>query len=97
MKYLNFTRILPNKEGLKVKMSIDSEVSKEHEKSHISFENNKKWKNWQGTALIDEIGKDNTFIGRNYCYKPIIIKGDYNLGDEVNVKVNNITIWDLRT
>ena len=40
MKYLNFNRILPNKEGIKVKASIDSEVSKEHGNSNISFETN---------------------------------------------------------
>ncbi len=63
---------------------------------YISFENNRKWKNWQGKILIDEEGKDNTWIGRNYCYKPIIIKGNYNLGNEIKVKVNNITSFDLR-
>lgn len=40
MKFLNFKKILPNKEGIKVKMGIDSEVSKEHEISHSSFESN---------------------------------------------------------
>jgi len=63
---------------------------------YISFENNKKWRNWQGIILIDEEGKDNTWIGRNYTYKPVIVKGDYKLGQEINVKVKDITSIDLR-
>jgi len=46
--------------------------------------------------LIDEEGKDNTWIGRNYTYKPVIVKGDYKLGQEINVKVKDITSIDLR-
>lgn len=63
----------------------------------IAFEQNKKWKNWQGKILIDEKGKDNSFVGRNYAYKPIVIKSNEDLlGQFVNVKVNEITKFDLR-
>jgi tRNA A37 methylthiotransferase MiaB len=61
-----------------------------------AFENNKKWLNWKGKILIDEKGKDNSFIGRNYCYKPVVVKGSFNLGDEVNVKITDFTSFDLR-
>lgn len=57
---------------------------------------NERWLNWSGTALIDEYGKNKTFIARNYAYKPIILKGNLNLGDIVKVKINNITSFDLR-
>lgn len=41
----------------------------------IALEKNRAWLNWQGRILIDESGKrDNTLIGRNFAYKPIVIK-----------------------
>jgi len=57
---------------------------------------NEKWLNWHGEILIDEKGKDNTFIGRNFAYKPVIIEGNHKLGERINVKVNKITFHDLR-
>ena len=62
----------------------------------ISTENNKKWLNWQGKILINEIGKNNTFVGRNYAYKPVIIKEEVTLGDIFEVKVVKTTKHDLR-
>ena len=44
---------------------------------------------WEGEILIDEEGKNNTFVGRNYCYKPIIVEGKLNLGDRIKVKVGH--------
>jgi len=37
-----------------------------------------------------------TWVGRNFAYKPIIVRGDIKLGDLINVKINNITPYDLR-
>jgi len=62
----------------------------------IALENNKKWLNWQGKVLIDEIGKHDSWIGRNYCYKPVIVKGNLALGDEIEVKIFDATSFDLR-
>ena len=62
----------------------------------ISLSNNKRWLNWSGTILIDEKGKNNTFIGRNFAYKPVIVKGNHKLGDETEVKIKEITKHDLR-
>jgi threonylcarbamoyladenosine tRNA methylthiotransferase CDKAL1 len=62
----------------------------------ISFENNKRWRKWKGKVLIDERGKDNTWVGRNFAYKPVIVRGDHSLGDEVQVTVTRTTIHDLR-
>ncbi len=39
-----------------------------------SFRNQKKWLGWQGYALIDEVGKNNSLIARNDYYKQIVIK-----------------------
>ena len=62
----------------------------------IAFENNQKWLGWEGKILIDEIGKEDSWIGRNYCYKPVVVKGKFKLGEEINAKINEITSFDLR-
>ena len=56
----------------------------------ISSEKNRTWTNWQGRILIDERGKQpGTLIGRNFAYKPIVIKSSDQrlLGNFVNVRV----------
>ncbi|MFH2021212.1 MAG: tRNA (N(6)-L-threonylcarbamoyladenosine(37)-C(2))-methylthiotransferase [archaeon] len=58
--------------------------------------NNAGWEGWTGEILIDEIGKNKSFVGRNYAYKPVIVKGDFRIGDTVRVKINNATKDDLR-
>ncbi len=57
----------------------------------IAFDCNRKWKKWTGNIIIDEKGKDETWIGRNAYYKPVIIEGDVKLGDVVKVSVKQIT------
>jgi MiaB-like tRNA modifying enzyme len=71
---------------------IDSKIINERSKilhnlvRKISLENNKKWLNWEGEILIDEIHK-NFIEGRNFAYKPIIIKEKNDLGKILNVKI----------
>ena len=62
----------------------------------IAYENNKKWMGWHGKILIDEKGKNDSWIGRNYCYKPVVVKGDFRLGDEIDVEIADFTSFDLR-
>jgi MiaB-like tRNA modifying enzyme len=62
----------------------------------ISAKRNKKWLGWEGSVLIDEKGKDGTWIGRNHAYKPVVVNGDFNLGDVVNVTIEETTGYDLR-
>jgi len=43
----------------------------------VSFERNKTWVGWRGRILIDEKGKSpDSWIGRNFAYKPIVVKSD---------------------
>ncbi len=72
---------------------IPTEIKKERSRKmnelvrKIVEENNKKWIGWEGEVLISEVGKDG-FVGRNYAYKPIIVKTEENiLGKFVKVKV----------
>ena len=46
-----------------------------------------KWLGWRGQVLIDEQGKNDTMVGRNYSYKTVVVKTDATLGDFVNVEV----------
>ena len=62
----------------------------------IALENNRKWLGWNGKILIDEKGTDESWIGRNYCYKPVVVKGDFKLGDEVEVMIKDCTSFYLR-
>ncbi len=62
----------------------------------VALKQNQKWIGWEGNVIIDEGGKDDTWVGRNFAYKPIILKGKFSLGDEVNVKVNDATPYHLK-
>jgi len=56
----------------------------------ISLERNGAWMNWQGPVLLDERGKQpNSLIGRNFAYKPVVVKSGNEslLGSFVNVHV----------
>jgi threonylcarbamoyladenosine tRNA methylthiotransferase CDKAL1 len=40
----------------------------------ISLEKNKAWINWEGKVIFDEKGKGNSWVGRNFTYKPMVTK-----------------------
>jgi tRNA A37 methylthiotransferase MiaB len=55
----------------------------------IWLERNERWVGWKGECLIDERGrKSQTWIGRNFAYKPIVIDSAENLlGKSLEVEV----------
>jgi len=55
----------------------------------IALEKNREWINWKGQVLIDEKGnKPDSWVGRNFAYKPIVVKSrDSLVGETVNVRV----------
>ncbi len=56
----------------------------------ISLEKNKAWINWEGPALFDEKGKGESWMGRNFAYKPIVVRTcESLLGKFVHVRVVN--------
>jgi MiaB-like tRNA modifying enzyme len=59
--------------------------------SRIAFERNREWVGWKGEVFVDEIGKvPGSWVGRNFAYKPIVIKSEKNLlGKVVNVEIFN--------
>lgn len=57
----------------------------------IAIERNEKWIGWSGSILIDEFNeKKGTWIGRNFAYKPVVIKSHVNMGDIVRVKIVSV-------
>ena len=63
----------------------------------IAYARNRKWKGWTGKVLVDEVSKDGSWVARNSSYKPVILKGNYKLGDIVDVTITDVTKYDLRT
>jgi tRNA A37 methylthiotransferase MiaB len=57
----------------------------------IGYGINKKWKDWEGTVLVDDVGKEGTTMARNFAYKPVVVQGEYKLGDKVKVKIVDVT------
>jgi MiaB/RimO family radical SAM methylthiotransferase len=56
----------------------------------IAFERNKGWMHWKGTILVDERGRDESWIGRNFVYKSVVVKSNQSLlGRFLNVQVRN--------
>jgi len=57
--------------------------------SKIALEKNHEWVGWEGEILIDEAGKvAGSWMGRNFAYKPIVVKSCENLlGKVVRVKI----------
>ncbi|MEM0050172.1 MAG: tRNA (N(6)-L-threonylcarbamoyladenosine(37)-C(2))-methylthiotransferase [Candidatus Bathyarchaeia archaeon] len=54
----------------------------------ISLERNMRWIGWEGEILIDEKGPGDSWIGRNYAYKPIVVKSSRDLlGEFIKVRV----------
>jgi MiaB-like tRNA modifying enzyme len=55
----------------------------------VAFERNQRWLGWTDEILVDEVGKvSGSWVGRNFVYKPIVVKNDDNLLSKVlNVKV----------
>ncbi len=62
----------------------------------ISRANNETWKGWQGMIIIDEQGnRPGSMIGRNFAYKPVAVKGKFNLGETIEVKIEKIDTYHL--
>ncbi len=55
----------------------------------ISLDRNQRWLNWEGEILVDEKGRDSSWIGRNFAYKPIVVESHRNLaGKFLRARVN---------
>ena len=54
-------------------------------------ERNRAWLDWKGEIFVDEKGKDNSWIGRNFAYKPVVVKSNrFLLGKFMDVRVRKV-------
>jgi len=85
----------PRTPATKMKSLSPQEVKERSEKMaslsrRITPEKNKAWVGWEGTVLFDEKGRRSSWVGRNFAYKPTVIKADeFLLGKFVKVLVVN--------
>jgi threonylcarbamoyladenosine tRNA methylthiotransferase CDKAL1 len=93
MPVINVTKFFPRAGTLAAKMKLlPTDVVKKRSTElmnlYSQISNNEEWIGWSGRILINEIGKNNSFVGRNDWYKPIIVRGEeIKLGDTLNVKI----------
>jgi tRNA A37 methylthiotransferase MiaB len=73
---------------------LPSQIVKERSKRasalcrKLSFDANTRWIGWIGDVLINEKGKDKTWIGRNYAYKPVVIQEHTaTLGTNMRIRI----------
>ena len=62
----------------------------------VALQNNQKLMGWKGRITITEPGKFNTWVGKNDSYKQVVVKGDFKIGDEVNVEIKDVSALDLK-
>lgn len=53
----------------------------------VSAEKNRLWIGWSDEVLIDEKGRGETWMGRNYAYKTVVLERDARYGDFVQVRI----------
>lgn len=59
--------------------------------NEIKLKQNEKWIGWSGEIIVDERGKNNSYVGRNFAYKPVVVKSNNDLfGKFVEVEVTEI-------
>jgi len=59
-------------------------------KGEVSLQRNKTWQGWSGSVIIDEkgtVGDGESCVGRNYAYKPVGVKGRFELGKTIKIRV----------
>ncbi len=83
----------PHTPAKKMKLLFPQEVKRRSKKmaelsKRISLEKNQAWINWEGTVIFDEKGKGKSWVGRNFAYKPMMIKAsEILLGKFLKVRV----------
>jgi len=86
----------PHTPAEKMKLLPPQEVNERSKKvaelsRRISLEKNEAWKSWEGTILVNEKGRGNSWIGRNFTYKPVVINtNEFLLGKILKVRVARV-------
>jgi threonylcarbamoyladenosine tRNA methylthiotransferase CDKAL1 len=69
----------PGTKAAKMKQLLAKVINERSKKlmkivKEIKLKQNEKWIGWAGEVLIDEV-KEKNFIGHNFAYKPVVLKG----------------------
>lgn len=80
----SITKNIVSQTEIKQRTTVASNLAKK-----LSLKQNQRWLNWEGTILVNEKGKiTNSWVGRNYAYKPIVVKDSDNLfGRTLRVRI----------
>ncbi|MFC1769139.1 radical SAM protein, partial [Nanoarchaeota archaeon] len=99
---LNISKFAPRANTKAARMKqLSGEVIKERSRRMTELylkyaeKRNSNWIGWEGDIVIDEVGKDNTMVGRNYAYKEVVLKSKHSLGEKVKVKIKKATPFYL--
>ncbi|MBI4016986.1 MAG: tRNA (N(6)-L-threonylcarbamoyladenosine(37)-C(2))-methylthiotransferase [Candidatus Aenigmarchaeota archaeon] len=100
---VNISRFAPRSGTIAAKMENQIEGNERKERSrimtniceHVGFARNQTWKKWEGEIVIDEQGKNETWVGRNYAYKTVVVQGNFKLGQKVKVKITDLANFFL--
>jgi MiaB-like tRNA modifying enzyme len=85
----------PETPAAKMKQLPSSEIKDRSRKTatlvrEIALDKNREWVGWAGEILIDERGKGSSWIGRNFAYKPIVVRGENDLlGKRLQIRVRS--------
>jgi len=97
---VNMSRFFPRPKTIAEKLKqlpieiVNERSRKIHELAReIALKKNKKYLGKRLEVFVDEIGRDNSYIGRTINYKPIVIKSD----KEVFGKILNAEIVDVKS
>jgi threonylcarbamoyladenosine tRNA methylthiotransferase CDKAL1 len=104
---VNVSKFFPRPRTMAAKMIKDFIPSREIKRRstmmadlarRAALERNKRWVDWAGDVLVDEIGKfPCSWIGRNFAYKPVVLASDVSLlGKKLHVKVVKASLTHLQ-
>ena len=101
---LNIARFTPrpNTSAARMEEQVPIEIKKERSKQmtelfhSVSRKQNQRFIGSEASIVITEHGKNGQMIGRNASYKPVIVEGNYQLGDELKVKIIDAGTFDLK-
>ncbi|MCL1956094.1 MAG: tRNA (N(6)-L-threonylcarbamoyladenosine(37)-C(2))-methylthiotransferase [Fibromonadales bacterium] len=99
----NRTRFVPRKGTLAAKEPNQIPSLEKYRRSaeltkvftEVALQNNLKYVGTEHSILIDELGKRNSLIGRAGNYKPVAVRGDYKIGDRINVRIKDAEAFAL--
>lgn len=101
---LNISRYWPRPgtDAAKMPGKLHGRITKERSRAltklwkNMAIRNGERWIGWKGKILVDEHGKGGDMVGRNYSYKPVAFPGEAEIGEFVDVTIDDTGIGYLQ-